>query len=54
MSKGQWPHFHLNGFLLTSEFFKVDIIEAVHSESVLLLDSLNWIMFLLRLVLLVC
>ncbi|TOQ77021.1 hypothetical protein CGG88_21730 [Vibrio parahaemolyticus] len=24
------------------EFFKVDIIEAVHSESVLLLDSLNW------------
>ncbi|TOO49894.1 hypothetical protein CGH38_10635 [Vibrio parahaemolyticus] len=34
--------------------FKVDIIEAVHSESVLLLDSLNWIMFLLRLVLLVC
>ncbi len=41
-------HFHLNGFLLTCEFFKVDIIEAVHSESVLLLDSLNWIMFLLR------
>ncbi len=22
MSKGQWPHFHLNGFLLTCEFLK--------------------------------
>jgi hypothetical protein len=41
MSEGQQSHFHLDGFLLTCELFKVDIIEAIHSESVLLLDGLN-------------
>ncbi len=51
MIKGQQSHFHLNGFLLTCELFKVDIIEAIHSESVLLFDSRNWIIFLLRLLL---
>jgi hypothetical protein len=41
MSEGQQSHFHLDGFLLACELFKVDIIEAIHSESVLLLDGLN-------------
>ncbi len=29
MSKGQQSHFHLNGFLLTCELFKVDIKDGM-------------------------
>ncbi len=29
MSKGQQSHFHLNGFLLTCELFKVDIKDVM-------------------------
>ncbi len=32
MSKRQQSHFHLNRFLLACELFKVDIMEAIHSE----------------------
>ncbi len=41
MSKSEQSHFHLDGFLLACELFEVDVVEAIHSELMRVMNSLN-------------